>query len=225
MEALPTCWKQIGIWGDNSCPKLVEYIHCRNCEVFARAAAKLLDRPLPPGFRQEWTAKIAEPRQEPPSGLKPVVIFRIGNEWLALPTEVFVEVGPLKPVHSLPHRTDTTVRGVVNIRGELLICISLGALLGLDAETPVAPQTGAHRAVYRRIAVIGRKSERVAFEVDELHVGHHYQPAALQPIPATVSLATAPHPSYTTGLFAWRGQNVGVMDDDLLFYTLSRNLA
>ena len=46
------CWNRIGIRGDQSCPKLPEYVHCRNCPVYASAARRLLDR-LPPQVELE----------------------------------------------------------------------------------------------------------------------------------------------------------------------------
>ena len=38
------CWNRIGVRGDHSCERLVRHIHCRNCEVYERSAAELLDR-------------------------------------------------------------------------------------------------------------------------------------------------------------------------------------
>jgi chemotaxis-related protein WspD len=226
MDELQTCWKKIGVWGDHSCAKLVQHIHCRNCEVFGSAAAKLLNRPLPPSYREEWTARIAQPRASKKANGKSIVIFRIGTEWLALPTSVFIEVSEPRPIHSLPHRESALVRGVVNIRGELLICISLGGFLGLDENPPSKREARERRVIYERLVVIGKKGgDRVAFEVSEVHVGHRYREEEVNPVPATVSLATTPHPSYTRGLLPWNGENVGIIDEELLFYSLNRSLA
>ena len=38
------CWNRIGVHGDKSCERLQAHIHCRNCEVHAVAAIRLLDR-------------------------------------------------------------------------------------------------------------------------------------------------------------------------------------
>ena len=43
-QAIDDCWNRIGIHGDNSCPLLIEHIHCRNCAVYSAAATRLLDR-------------------------------------------------------------------------------------------------------------------------------------------------------------------------------------
>lgn len=217
--ALNTCWKQIGIWGDHSCPELKVHTHCRNCPVYCSAAAALLDREPPPGYEADWTERIAKPREHKLTGDKSVVIFRVSSEWLALPTAVFQEVTELRPVHSLPHRRNQVVQGLVNIRGQLLICVSLAELLGLDNSAEPKKQQ-AHGAL-PRLLVTSHKSGSAVFPAHEVHVGHRYHPEELKPLPATVALAASRH---VIGLLAWRNYNVGVLDDELLFYTLNRSL-
>ena len=219
MLEIDTCWNRIGIWGDRSCHELVTHLHCRNCGIFCSAAATLLDREPPEGYRAEWTARIAQPRQQKLAGTLSIVIFRIGIEWLALPSKLFLEVTDLRPIRSLPHRrNDDTVRGVVNIRGELLLCISPATLLGFEVQ----PEGKKQRTVHPRMLVLSHKGNRAVFPVDEVHVGRRYHPDELQPLPSTVGLAAA---AYTLGLISWEGINVGVLDSDLLFYTLGRQFA
>ncbi|NOP35791.1 hypothetical protein, partial [Klebsiella pneumoniae] len=38
------CWNRIGVHGNKQCPLLERHVHCRNCEVYAAAATRLLDR-------------------------------------------------------------------------------------------------------------------------------------------------------------------------------------
>ena len=215
------CWNQIGNFGDKTCPELKEHIRCLNCEVFRAAAASLLNRKSPEGYLDFWTGRIARPPEKKLAGTRSIVIFRIGTEWLALPTEVFLEVVELRPIHTLPHRHDALVRGLVMVRGELIICVSLAHLLGMDAA---APQTERQkgRSVYDRLLVVGQNGERVVFAVNEVHVGVRYHPDNLKPAPATVAQSAAP---YTSGLLAWEGRSVGILDESLFFYALSRHLA
>ena len=98
----------------------------------------MLDRPLLPEYRREWTEHFAQPKQLAAPARASALVFRINAEWLALPTQAFQEVAERRPVHSLPHRRQGIVLGLVNIRGELLICVSLGHLLGLE-RTPLGP--------------------------------------------------------------------------------------
>ncbi|MEI6560493.1 MAG: chemotaxis protein CheW [Verrucomicrobiota bacterium] len=217
------CWKQIGNFGDKTCPELKKHIRCLNCEVFRAAAASLLDRKSPEGYLDFWTERMARPPEAKLAGTRSIVIFRIGGEWLALPTEVFEEVVDQRPIHTLPHQQGAMVRGLAMVRGELLICVSLAHLLGIEtAATPAQNAMQKGRSVYERLLVVGQNAERVVFSVHEVHVGVRYHPNDLKPVPSTVAQSAA---RYTTGLLSWEGRNVGVLDESLLFYALSRHLA
>lgn len=216
---LDDCWNRIGVRGDRSCPELKTHIHCRNCPVHAAAVATLLDRALPADHLERWTEHFAQPPVRHEAGLNAIVIFRIGREWLALPTAVFLEVAAERPVHSLPHRRNATVRGLVNVRGELLLCVSASSLLGI-ADTPAATEE-ASRKTTRRLLVLSRDGQRLVLPVDEVGGTHRYHPRDLLPPPATVSRATA---TYTKAVLRWRDYTVGCLDDELLFYSLNRSI-
>jgi len=214
------CWKKIGLWGDRSCPELERLIHCRNCAVFGAGAAALLNRDIPAGYREETTRQTAQPRVPKQSGTKPIVVFRIGAEWLALPATVIDEVTEIRFVHTLPHRDGRTIKGVVNIRGELVVCLSLSDLLGFDAAPEARHSAGtARRAIYRRLLVAAHHTGRVACPVDEVVAGLRYRPDELKPVPATVAR------TYTLGIFPWEERNVGVLDSELFFHAVNRSLA
>ena len=219
---LNPCWNRTGNFGDKTCPELKQYIRCLNCGVFRGAAATLLDRESPEGYLEYWTERASQPLVPKLPGTRSIVIFRVGMEWLALPTEVFLEVVELRPVHSLPHRRDGLVRGLVMVRGELLICISLSHWLGLEAPAASLAARQKGRSVYERMLVVGHKGERVVFAVNEVHVGVRYHPDELKTVPATVAQSSAP---YTFGLLSWENRNVGVLDETLMFQALSRHLA
>ena len=217
---LNDCWNKIGVRGDSSCPELERYVHCRNCPVYSASAAKLLDADLPAGHLDEWTGHFSREQQVAEAGTHSVVIFRIGAEWLALPTTVFKEVASVRAIHSLPHRRSGTVLGLANIRGVLLVCMSLGEVLGLEKVAETKQEKA--RALHRRLLVISREGSRLVFPVDEIHGIHRCPPSELKAVPATVAKATA---TYTKSVFAWQKKTVGCLDDQLLFYTLNRSLA
>ncbi len=217
---LNDCWNKIGVHGDGSCPELESYVHCRNCPVYSAAAAKLLDADLPAGHLDEWTRHFASERKVEETGTHSLVIFRIGAEWLALPTAVFKEVATMRAVHSLPHRRNGVVLGLANVRGALLVCVSLGDILGLEKAAPTKVDKA--RALHRRLLVISREGSRLVFPVDEVHGIHRCQPHELKEAPATVAKAAA---TYTKSVLGWRDKAVGCLDDRLLFSTLNRSLA
>ena len=217
MNAAPTdaCWKRIGIWGDRSCPELPAHGHCRNCPVYATGAARLLDTEVSADYLAAGARHYAQAKTETRVGEKSAVIFRVAGEWLALPAEVFQEIAPVRPVHSLPHRRDALVSGLVNVRGELLVCVSLPVALGLAAPAGAAPATARH-------VVVGRGAERFVFAADEVAGLHRYDEPSVAPVPATLAHAQAVH---TRGLLHWQERPVGLLDAGLLFRSLNRGLA
>src|ERR1041384_406406 len=144
------CWNTIGIGGNGTCRELQKFIHCRNCPVYSAAGLQLLDQPLTPDYRREHTVHYAVEKQLTRAARTSLVIFRLGPEWLALPTPTFQEVAERRSPHTLPHRRRSVVLGLVNVRGELLICASLARLLGLESETP----RDKSRVVYDRLLVV-----------------------------------------------------------------------
>ena len=219
------CWNRIGVRGDSSCERLAEHIQCRNCPVYARAALALLDRKPPTGYLAEWTRHFAQldsigDDQADRSESGSVIVFRAGAEWLALSTISFQEIADPRPIHSLPRRRGGAVLGIVNVRGELLICISVTRLLGLD-EAPPLP--GEHSAATRqRLLVTGRRGRRVAMPVDEVHGVQRFQANALGEIPATLAGSVA---HFTRGMLAWQDRTVGCLDEDVFFDAIDRSLA
>ena len=217
--SINNCWKTIGLWGDSSCPELQKFSHCRNCPVYSAAGIRMLDRELAPGYLAEWTELLARPKLPRVTGTKSVVVFRIGTDWLSLPAPAFQEVAEDRGRHTLPHRDNKILLGLVNIRGELLICASLGGLLGLEMLAGKKAET--RQSVYERLLVVRGAESRFAFPVSEVYGIHRYHPTELKEIPTTVSQATA---KYSHGVLLWRNQTVGCLDDQLVFYTLNRSL-
>ncbi len=216
-DQLYSCWNEIGIYGDGSCRELPTFVHCRNCPVYSNAGLRLLNRPLPPGYRREWTEHFAREKKRAAPGRTAAVLFRIGAEWLALPAQVFQEVAERRRIHSLPHRRQGVVLGLVNIRGELLLGVSLGRLLGLEKLSPRETP----RTTFERLLVVNCDETRFAFPVDEVHGIHRFEPQELAEPPPTVAKS---EPNYTQGILLWRGKTVGLLDPELLFPSLNRSL-
>lgn len=213
------CWNKIGVRGDSSCPKLGVAIHCRNCRVYSTAAVDLLDTELPSEYGAHEALEIAREKTLTEIDTQSVLIFRIGGEWLALATMVLQEITSLRPIHSIPHRRDGVLLGLANIRGELLACFSLEKVLRLTEATEVKPL---NTRVSGRLLVIQREGQRAVCPADEVHGIVRFHPRDLTPVPAIIAKAAA---SYTRSLLSWADRSVGLLDDELLFYTVNRNLA
>ncbi len=212
------CWNEIGVQGNATCPELQQVIHCRNCPVYSKAGIQLLDRPLLPEYRRVWTEQFAQTRKLPGQTRQSALLFRIDSEWLALPASAFQEVAERRPVRSLPHRRQGIVLGLVNVRGELLICVSLAHLLGL-LRSPLCdtPHQG-----YDRLLVTKWDSHRFVFPADEVHGILRFQASELLAPPATL---TKSRQTYTQGILRWQDRAVGLLNPELVFASLNRSLA
>ena len=218
--AINDCWNKIGVRGDRSCVELEQHVHCRNCPVYSAAASKLLDRDLPPEHLSEWTAHFAGRKKLDEADTHSAIIFRIASDWFALSTLALDEVAEPRTIHSLPHLRSSIVLGLVNVRGELLICVSLAKMLRLAETNPVDPER--RRSNTKRFVVIRHSVGRVAFPADEVHCIHRYHPRELKPVPATIAKAAS---TYTNAMLPLQGKTVGCLDDQLLTQALDRIVA
>ena len=224
------CWNQIGVEGDLSCSQLKSVIHCRNCPVYSAAGRGLLEREAPPEYLNEWTDILAktQPAQSEAqldgaivrsAETLSVMIFRLGSEWLALPVRLLQEVTQPCVIHTLPHRSNQLFLGLVNIRGEILLCVSLSHLLDLET-TPDSSQPLSSVAS-KRMMVVANDENRWVFIIDEVVGVQRFQLSELQNTPVVISKASE---AYTKGVIHWQGHKVNYLDSDLLFYTLNRRI-
>ena len=217
-EEIHACWNEIGVYGNRTCKELLETVHCRNCPVYSAAAMRVLDRGVPADYKRQWTQHFALEKKRPSPANKSAVLFRIGPEWFALPTGVFREIAERRPIHSLPHRQEGVMLGLVNVRGELLICVSLGRLLGLERENARHKP----RAIYERLVVTEWQGKRLSFPVSEVAGIHRFQAEELKDAPTTPGLAS---PHFVQSLLPWQNRQVNCLDQDLVLAALNRNLA
>jgi chemotaxis-related protein WspD len=211
---LDDCWNRIGVKGDRSCGELPKVGHCHNCPVFAAAGELLFARPLPDECVAERGGEFA--RADGSSGpLAAVLVFRVGEEWLALEAQVMVEVAEPRAVHRVPHRRERLLRGLVNVRGELQLCVSLAELLQLTstaAATGLPAQSG-------WLLVIENEQGRWALAVDEVAGVHRVPREQLTAVPVTV--AHGKH-SFAQSVFIEGDHRVGLLDAARLFSTLQQ---
>jgi chemotaxis-related protein WspD len=184
------------------------------------AAARLLDRDMPEGYLAERTAIVCAQNHAVEPGTKSNVIFRLGQEWLSLPTDICQEVAEPRRVHKLPHRDGGILSGLVNVRGELLLCVSLDVLLGLDKSSEADGRK--NQTIKEQLLVCNREGDKLAFFVTEVHGVYRFHPHDLKEVPATVAKAAA---TYTAGLLHWKDRIVGCLDGELLFYGLNKGFA
>ena len=224
------CWNYIGVDGDRSCADLETVVHCHNCPMYSIEGRSLLERVAPFDYLNEWTAVLAETQEEPSRAFAEQVGFRIGravdtlsaivfrlsNELFALPVRVLQEVTDPCVIHTLPHRSNDLLLGLVNIRGEILLCASLGHLLGL--ETATNPPSS---RMSLRMLVVGQKDSKWVFPVNEVHRIHRFHLNELKAAPVVVSKANE---TYTQAVIDWQNEKVNYLDADFLLNTLDRRI-
>jgi len=186
--------------------------------VFAAAAAEVLDRPIPADYRRDWTSRVSVAAPSASPADTAVVLFRIGAEWLALDTGLVQEVTGSRPMHSLPHRHRDLVLGLANVRGELVPCLALGRLMGLEHDVPAERLRTAHR----HLVVLESGQGRLAFPADEVAGVWRFSRREMRPLPGTVARARR---VFTRGILEWRERAVGYLDSDAVLFHLERSLA
>ena len=209
-----SCWTSIGVWGDGTCPELPRVSHCRNCEVYAASGRRLLDRPAPVDYIESWTALLAEEKSTAQAVTVPHLVFRVGGAWFAFPATSLREITEPGVVRSVPHKPREVMLGLVNVRGELHLCVSLHELFGEVAS--------AHLPRTARFLVARRAGEDWVFPVDQIEGMHAVAEHEMQPLPVTLTNVEV---AYTQGLFHYGEKTVAIIDEELLYGALLRRIA
>jgi len=181
------CWNRIGVHGngDRSCVELANIIHCRNCSKFVSAGRQLLDRESSVDYKNEWCTQTSAVSCDQKQ-LQSIVIFRLGDQWFGLPPKYFHEVIKWNGIHSIPHNMSENIKGIVAIRGELQLCISLGHVLGVSRGETQGESV--RNGVYERMVVLSGADEKYVFPVSEIRDIHHYDVTDLADPPATSTI-------------------------------------
>jgi len=145
------------------------------------------------------------------------MVFRLCGEKFAVKTIYFQEAAEPSPVHTLPLKVNRIFRGIANINGELLLCLSVADLLDLTSEA----QESRPAPAYERMLVVGREGQRFVFPVEQILGVHRIAPEDLGEVPATLSRSAR---ALTRGIFLLNGRPVGLLDEERLFPAMTRSL-
>jgi len=210
------CWQTVGVWGDATCPELATATHCRQCDVFTRGGRVLLDREPPPDYGREAAEALAEPPAADEGPRVSALVFDLAGEALAWPLGSILEVETMRPIRTVPHRRDDLLLGLVNVRGELHIAVSLEVLFG-RARPDVRALPDA-----TRLLVVGEGRPEWVIPVGAaLGMATLAPLGELRDVPVTVAKSDVP---FVVGLFTWRERHVGVLDDGLVLGALRRRI-
>ena len=149
-----------------------------------------------------------------------VMIFRLQQEWLAISAEVFQQTTPSNTVHTIPHRSNKILRGLVNIRGELHLCISLNNLLNLKVGD--INNQSINPVVYSRMLLMEKAGKAWVFAVDEVYGIHRFDYGELRNSAKNMMQINE---TFSKGVFQWKDYSVSYLDDELLFKVLDKKVS
>lgn len=155
---IDACWKIAGIYGDRSCPKLTNHTHCRNCEVYTDAASALRDQFNIDGLTAEPKLQAPAVAASSAQALR-FIMFRLDLQWFAIRSRSLNEVCLPLSVRIVPNSRSDTLKGLCNVKGQLLPCLSLHQLF--EISKPAV--TGSSRML-----VLNHPSGAVVVEVDQI---------------------------------------------------------
>jgi chemotaxis-related protein WspD len=215
------CWNRIGVWSSKvaRCPELVRVYHCRNCTVYSAAGRHFLNQDLEQDYQEERTLRLAKGSDQESSGSSTAFIFRAGKEWLATPVVVIREVAEMGPIHTIPHRSSNIVRGLVNIKGKLEICVSIGAVLEIDRCEKSTEKMD--YVAPTRLVIVENNNQIIAFPVSEVKGVVRYQPGTERQLPAAVS---GPKAILSDGILHIDNKEIYLLKFKQLFRALTRDL-
>jgi chemotaxis-related protein WspD len=177
-----------------------------------------MDRAVDDAYLREWAEHFRAPLATEETVDASAVAFRVGAEWLALPTAMLLRVAPHALPHRVPHRGARGLRGIVNVGGQLYPFVSLSDLLGIDADGGSA-RTGRH--TFARLLLVQWESRAYALPVADLHGIVRYGAGRVQSPAATINKGVQ---RYLSGVLAEGELRIGLLDVALLGPQLARAL-
>jgi chemotaxis-related protein WspD len=195
-----------------------EDIHQKNRN--SNCVELLLDRPIVENYKQEWTDFLIHYHEQfKIQKTLSVLVFRLYQDWLALPLVFLKEVISPRSIHPIPHRRKGFLLGIVNIEGRIHLCIHLPHLLQLkkgDVDSTLKN--------YRpeRMIMMQKERELWVFQVDEIEGIENWNLSLIEKMPMFISHSPT---HYLKGVMNKEGKRVGLLDEELLFYSIKRNLA
>jgi len=176
-----SCWRKNGVWGAElpRCEKLKYFIHCRNCDVFERAAVESFSVAL----KEIEDSSILDVNIKQQSYLP----FRLSTYCFSVPTNSVITISDQVSLHSIPFNNNGVIRGLVAINHEVYPLLNLPDLLSLKSDENIVKLRGL-RKLYKRVLVVDLGEQCVAFYVDDVYPIHHFSENSIEESKSTTGL-------------------------------------
>jgi chemotaxis-related protein WspD len=202
---LSRCWRQIGVFGgDRSCAELKQHAHCRNCQVYQRAALDFYSRD------SELTSfddlSDAQSRAD-----FSALMIEINAQVYAVDCKILSEVVEDQKAKRIPHRNAQQIEGLIAVRGELHLCANLRSALGLgriDSEEHLQP---------RLLILRDGLMHSIAVRVDRVFGVEFFAMRDCAPPPSVLDEAIRP---LCAGVLSWQQRRALVLKGPELFERL-----
>lgn len=179
--------------------------------------SNLLNRPQPENYGTEWLESLkTQATEDFPSG-RSLLVFRIANEWLALPSHCIKEITQSTYIHKLPHATTSVLLGISNVHGELLVTISMQSFLELPDTSPASIQPQKTCQFARNIIMEVNKNI-IVFPVNEIYGLTQIELSSLESPPISIVKSMK---NYCIGIFPLNDLFIGLLNETLIINTLN----
>ncbi|MEC7840411.1 MAG: chemotaxis protein CheW [Chlamydiota bacterium] len=179
----------------------------------------LFDRTPSQEYREQLTNALREEVDTTDKVVSPFLIFRVQNEWLGLSTSVVKEILAKKKIHTIPHRTNKTLKGTVNIDGQLKLVIGLEGLLEIRPENN---KSFSFQDELLSMFIMSQGQDEWVVQSSEILGIRRLNLEKMENIPVTVSKSTA---NYLKGIFYYDHKHIGLLEEELLFFSLKRAIS
>jgi chemotaxis-related protein WspD len=162
-------------------------------------------------------ALIKEPSSEEAKEKLSVLVFRLGEEPLAIQTIYVKEVARRRKAHRLPHRSSPFLLGLVNLNGELQLCIALHRLLEIEACQVPSTKKDFHQ--HERMIAIEKEGDLWVFPVDGIEGIFLWDHEMIENVPANILKSSA---NFLKGIVKMENKAIGFLNEEILFPGLKR---
>lgn len=182
------------------------------------SANTLFDREPDISYLEEWAKLLAKPLEKVEDAKETsMVVFRLSNEWFSLPTLLFSEISIPHLINPIPCQKDSLVLGIVNLRGQLLVCFSMHKLLGIKEEKTNKLKHYKIDFHYPRLGAISDENMFLTFPIDEVDGIYSIDLSQMSNIPITIANSQE---NYLKGAIKWNEKKIYIINEEILFQNL-----
>jgi chemotaxis-related protein WspD len=122
-------------------------------------------------------------------------------------------------IHYVPSRTNEFFHGIINVNGELLMCISLAKFLNLPAVASEVQENNSK--IFKNLLIIFNKNNRYAFPIDEFFGVTSLSNDEMTEPPLTVAKAEN---TITDSMVNYKSKTIAIINETKLFTVINKKV-